>query len=630
MKLRYKLLFLMALYVAGIGIIAGLSFFGWWQTREIHESISLGEELQIKSKNLQSLMKDLVFDLFAPRIYGQLRSLTYSPRSAVTMKQWRQAVYDYQETFRQFMNRDFFSRNRNTLIRDQYLTALTMNDRAMGMLDRMEEILILLQDEYRSSENLYNSMQKNESLTPFFDEFQATSFYFTNSFEGFMDYFTRTLNEAARKLRVQIYMIFIFTVLAIVILYLLITLFFARRINASLVHIEQTFRRVSHGDFSVRMEIRSRDEFGELSRRFNFLIEDLKTNVDSILNLTRDITSWISEHSNLNDLIALICRVIIQDTSADTAVFLRTDEEMQSRVEHLEGMSIPEEELDSLSRFLSLRVLRPGNHLFIKDSSSLTEFTTITSLIAVPLIVDSRSFGLIASLKLRSGESFSDLGVTRFITFADYTALTMDNFFKYNELLEKREAQYLALQGQLQPHFIYNVLNGFVGLNRKEDRKKLEQAILSLKDLLRYIQENNKFASLEEECRFLEKYCSLQKLRFTDRLNYRIDLDEEARFVQIPRLLLQPLVENAVIHGIEPLEEPGHLEIFCRSVRRRGRMGADILIRDDGKGFDPLAKDMNENLGLRNFRQRMAIAFPEGTFSLESRPGEGTRVEIRI
>lgn len=630
MKLRYQLLLLMILYAAGIGTVTGLSFFGWRQTRMIYDSISLGEELQLKSKNIQSLMKDIVFDLFAPRIYGQLRTLTYSPRSAVTMKQWVQAVLEYEKTFKQFMDLEFFSRSRDELIRDQYLTALTMNDRAMGMLSRMEEILILLQDEYRTSENLYNTMQKNESLIPFFDEFQATSFYFTNSFEGFMDYFTRTLDEAARELRVKIYLVFMVTVAFILVLYLFITFFFTRRITSRLVHIEQTFQRISYGDFSVRMSIQGRDEFGELASRFNLLIADLKNNVDSILNLTRDITSWISEKATLGELIALICRVVVQDTSADAAVFLKADNDRVPAAEHGEGVPLSAEEQERLSHFLSLRVIRPGSCLYIKDCSGMVEFSTITSLIVVPLIVDGRTFGFLASLKTTPGEGFSDLGVTRFATFADYIALTIDNFFKYNELLEKREAQYLALQAQLQPHFMYNVLNGFVGLNRKEDRKNLEQAILALKDMLRYIQDNTKLVSLEEEFLFLEKYCGLQKIRFSDRFNYKIDLDAEARFVQVPRLFLQPLVENAIIHGIEPLEKPGHLEISGRAIRRRGRTGADISILDDGRGFDPEALEANENIGLRNFRQRMAIAFPEGAFTLKSHPNAGTRVEISL
>ncbi|MBI9100953.1 MAG: histidine kinase [Spirochaetales bacterium] len=630
MKLRYKLLFLMCLYLLGIGVITGLSFAGWWQERGIHDSIGLGEELQIKSKNIQSLMKDIVFDLFAPRMYGQLRSLTYSPRSAVTMRQWQQAVYEYEETFQEFMALDFFMRSKDPLIRDQYLTAITMNERAMGMLSRMEEILVILKEKNRTTENLYSEMQKDQSLIPFFEEFQETSYYFTNSFEGFMEYFTRTLQENGNRIRFRIYIVFVVTVVIIIIVYIGLTLWLTRQLAGRLLHIERTFRRVSHGDFSVRLNILEKDEFGELSTNFNHLIEDLKNNVDSILNLTRDVSSWISDKSSLDDLIALICRAVVQDTMADMSVFYRIDENKTYIPYHVEGAELKEEELFALGSFLAMRVFRHDGHLFIKNTESLSEFENISSLMVVPLVVEGTPFGLLASMRTSPGEHFSDLGVTRFATFAQYSSLTIDNFFKYNELLEIREARYLALQAQVQPHFIFNVLNGFVGLNRMENRTSLEKAILALKDMLRYIQGQTTMVTLEEELLFVEKYCSLQKIRFSDRLEYKIVRDDDTAFVQIPRLLLQPLVENAIIHGIEPLERTGHLQIICKAIRRRGKAGIDIVISDDGAGFDPEAQDHNENIGLRNFRQRMVASLPDSSFLISSTPGEGTRIEIKI
>ena len=620
----------MGLYLLGLGIITSLSFYGWWRAGEIRQSMSLGEELQIKSKNVQSLMKDIVFDLFAPRMYSQLRSLTYSPRSVVTMRQWQQAVFEYEETFQRFMALDFFMRSKDLLIRDQYLTAITMNERAMEMLSRMEEILNLVKEKYRTSENLYYEMQQDESLVPFFKEFQETSYYFTNSFEGFMDYFTSTLYESGEQSRIRIYMVFFSSSCLIIVLYVVFTLLLTRTLTGRLTHIERIFRRVSHGDFSVRMDMTEKDEFGELSRNFNHLIEDLKTNVDSILNLTRDVSSWISDRSSLEDLIALICRAVVQDTLAETAVFLKVDGNKKYRSDHAEGVLLDSDELGALGDFLSLRVFRQDGYLFIKNTETLSEFTIITSLMVVPLVVDGKQYGLLASLRTVPGEYFSDLGVTRFITFAQYSSLTIDNYFKYNELVEVREARYQALQAQVQPHFIFNVLNGFIGLNRMEERTGLEQAIFSLKDMLRYIQEPNPLVTLEEELHFVERYCLLQKIRFSDRLEYTIKRDEEAAFVQLPRLLLQPLVENAIIHGIEPLERSGHLTIFCRAVRRRGRAGVDIVIVDDGVGFDPEAMDHNENIGLRNFRQRMLVTLPDCTYSIHSNPGEGTRIEINL
>ncbi len=620
----------MGLYLLGIGIITGLSFIGWWQERDVHDSINLGEELQVKSKNIQSLMKDIVFDLFAPRMYGQLRSLTYSPRSAVTMRQWQQAVFEYEETFREFMALDFFIRSKDPLIRDQYLTAITMNERAMGMLSRMEEILVVLKEKNRTTENLYSEMQKDQSLIPFFEEFQETSYYFTNSFEGFMEYFTGTLRESGDRIRFRIYLVFVVTVAVIIVLYIVITLLLTRQVAGRLVHIERTFRRVSHGDFSVRLDIAEQDEFGELSRNFNHLIEDLKNNVDSILNLTRDVSSWISEKSGLDDLLALICRAVVQDTMAELAVFYRMDDQKNYIPDQVEGCEFNEQELQNLGEFLSMRVFRHDGHLFIKNTESLSEFENITSLMVVPLIVDGALFGLLASMRTKPGEHFSDLGVTRFVTFAQYSSLTIDNFFKYNELVEVREARYQALQAQVQPHFIFNVLNGFVGLNRMEDREGLEKAIMSLKDMLRYIQGHTPMVTLEEELLFVERYCSLQKIRFSERFEYKISRDDDAVFVQIPRLLLQPLVENAIIHGIEPLERVGHLEITCLAIRRRGKPGADITISDDGVGFTPDNLEHNENIGLRNFRQRMVASLPESSYSIISTPGKGSRIEIKI
>ena len=90
------------------------------------------------------------------------------------------------------------------------------------------------------------------------------------------------------------------------------------------------------------------------------------------------------------------------------------------------------------------------------------------------------------------------------------------------------------------------------------------------------------------------------------------------------------LAENAVMHGLEPLEKGGRIEITADYQRRRGENGADIVIRDNGTGFDTARLEDGVNIGLMNVRQRMQIAFPDGSFRIESSPGEGTRIEIAI
>ncbi|HEY9595211.1 MAG TPA: histidine kinase, partial [Spirochaetia bacterium] len=226
--------------------------------------------------------------------------------------------------------------------------------------------------------------------------------------------------------------------------------------------------------------------------------------------------------------------------------------------------------------------------------------------------------------------SLSDLDFTTFRSFADYAALILDNFFKYKELLEKRDAEYRALQSQIQPHFLYNVLNGFVGLNRLGDTRSLESAIFSLKDMLRYILDGSRWTTVGDELAFLGRYCELQRLRFQERLVVSIRCDEAAAGVRIPKLILQPIVENAVIHGIEPLDRPGHLEIAACLDGDNGTRTARITVSDDGAGYSPGADETVERIGLTNVRERLLIASPEARLAITSGPGKGTRIALEI
>ena len=631
MKFRHKLLSLMMIYITGIVFVTGLTVYGWTKTSEIQNSVALGTALQVKSREVQSLMKDIVFDLFAPKIYGQLRSLTYSPRSAVTLRQWQNAVFEYKKIFREFMEMNFFLNSEDEFIQDQYLTALTMNDQAMNMLTRMEEILVIMREEYRSAENPYNEMQKNDALTPFFREFQETSYYFSNSFEGFMNYFIRTLEEAAVRFRTRMYLLFMVIDIGIIAGYLLLSLFLARDVNTKLLKVEQAFRAVTHGDFSARMDIFSRDEFGDMSRRFDILVDDLKTNVNSILNLTRDVGSSLTHASQLEDLLSIFTQAIVQDTAADAALVIRNTENNGGEISAVAGSNLEKEDMDKLLKFLERRIMRPGSHLLIQNTRTEEQLpSSITSLLAAPLALDDSHFGVIVSLKMEPEESFSDLGATRFMTFAEFASLTLDNHVKYRALIENQEARFQALQSQVKPHFLYNILSGIIGLNRQGDSESLEKTVLALKEMLRYIQSSSRWASLEAEFDCIEKYCSLQQIRFGNRLNFSLELDPEARYLQVPRLLLQPLVENAVLHGIEPLERPGTLSIRARARRHGGEEGAIIEIIDDGAGFDTSLLEKESNIGIRNVMGRLHMTWPQCHFEISSEPGKGTRVLIEV
>ncbi|OXM82384.1 cache domain-containing sensor histidine kinase [Paenibacillus rigui] len=205
---------------------------------------------------------------------------------------------------------------------------------------------------------------------------------------------------------------------------------------------------------------------------------------------------------------------------------------------------------------------------------------------------------------------------------------------EYKAVLSKRNAEYRALQAQIQPHFLYNTLNGFIGLNRIGDRKLLEKSILSLSSMLRYILEHNDWTTVEEEIQFLRKYCELQQLRFQDKMALVIEIDPAAHAYRIPKLLLQPIVENAIIHGIEPMDRSCKLHIACR-LERAGETDVQqsrlvITVTDDGTGFSQEHVDEKVDIGLANVRDRLLLAFHHARLDITSCKGEGTTVTMQI
>jgi two-component system sensor histidine kinase YesM len=201
---------------------------------------------------------------------------------------------------------------------------------------------------------------------------------------------------------------------------------------------------------------------------------------------------------------------------------------------------------------------------------------------------------------------------------------------EYKAVINQRNAEYRALQSQIQPHFLYNTLNSFIGLNRLKDSLGLEKAIFALSGMLHYILEGEEWVQLEDELTFLKKYCDLQKLRFRDRLAVSIQCDRAIQELKIPKLLLQPLVENAMIHGIEPAGRACRLDITADLHSRDGSSRVQISVQDDGCGFDPLSLPAKKGFGLANIRERLDLAFPEATFSMISQAGIGTKTTIEI
>jgi two-component system sensor histidine kinase YesM len=201
---------------------------------------------------------------------------------------------------------------------------------------------------------------------------------------------------------------------------------------------------------------------------------------------------------------------------------------------------------------------------------------------------------------------------------------------EYKAVISQRNAEYRALQSQIQPHFLYNTLNGFIGLNRLRDSAGLEQAIFALSGMLHYTLEGDEWVVLEDEIAFVQKYCDLQRIRFQDRLTAEIHCDTSIKDLMVPKLLLQPLVENAIIHGVEPAGHPCSLTVKAELKSKDGSPCAKITVLDDGTGFNPESLEGRAGLGFANVRERLDFSFCDASFSISSQINLGTQIVIEI
>lgn len=195
---------------------------------------------------------------------------------------------------------------------------------------------------------------------------------------------------------------------------------------------------------------------------------------------------------------------------------------------------------------------------------------------------------------------------------------------EYELSIAQKNLQFQALQSQIQPHFIINTIYSFITLNQIGERELLNDSFYSFARLLRYVLSKDNQTTIGKELDFLNNYCSLCLLRFGNRMSYEIHCDEDLRSLELPKLLLQPLVENAVIHGIEPSEVPCTLEIDIRI--HQGSLY--IIIEDNGVGFKPEELNSPDSIGIRNVEHRFALWNPDARLFIYR--AEDTTIQILI
>jgi len=186
-----------------------------------------------------------------------------------------------------------------------------------------------------------------------------------------------------------------------------------------------------------------------------------------------------------------------------------------------------------------------------------------------------------------------------------------------------------VLRLQLHPHFLFNTLHTISALMHK-DLRAADRMLALLGDLLRdsFEKVGAQEVSLKQELGFLERYLEIERTRFRDRLTIRLDIDPETLDAEIPNLVLQPLVENAIRHGIGKRQDAGHIDIVAR--RKSERL--DVRIRDDGPGLAQAPEvALRGGVGLANTADRLQQLYPNAhAFDLHNRPEGGLEVALEI
>lgn len=203
--------------------------------------------------------------------------------------------------------------------------------------------------------------------------------------------------------------------------------------------------------------------------------------------------------------------------------------------------------------------------------------------------------------------------------------------------LREKESELAALQAQINPHFLYNTLDSLYWKAMEEENEEIAESILALSQLFRLVlSQGKKEVTVGQEMELVSRYLQIQKMRFTKRLNYEIEVDERVQKAKIPKLIIQPFVENAIVHGFENIVSPCQLTVTARLEEGYIR----FEIRDTGIGMrqdqieaiwedepDQYRKHRIGRYAIKNIKERLILKYHDD-FKLEilSDVGKGTTV----
>ena len=260
----------------------------------------------------------------------------------------------------------------------------------------------------------------------------------------------------------------------------------------------------------------------------------------------------------------------------------------------------------------------------------------VASLITISILTDKRDFQTLFDWRLFNNPwiwldfivYFAILFGIRVVEYRRNNKLTESRYFHLQAQLAQSHLN--ALNSQLHPHFLFNTLNTISTFILKADNTEAERMLTLLNSFLKttVFQSERQEITLEEELRFVKDYLEIEKVRFSDKLEVKEDVAGETLQAQVPNLLLQPIIENAIYHGIAPKTSNGIIQI--RSTKKDGHLF--ISVEDNGPGFVSVKKKKSkEGVGLKITKERLAYLFgTDHLLEFENLPSGGVKVTISI
>ncbi|WP_078543735.1 sensor histidine kinase [Litchfieldia alkalitelluris] len=208
----------------------------------------------------------------------------------------------------------------------------------------------------------------------------------------------------------------------------------------------------------------------------------------------------------------------------------------------------------------------------------------------------------------------------------------------YTKQLVIKEAEYKALQAQINPHFLYNTLDSINWLARSQKQHEISGLAEALGNMMRnIISKKEPMISIKEELEIVKNYITIQKFRYGDRIHFSLDTHEDFERNKIPKLTIQPVIENAIQHGLEEIIGECHISVNLKAIRDE----LIIMIEDNGPGMDEskvtsilsgeIVSKKSSGIGLNNIRERIKLMFGERYgIQIESEVGKGTKVVITL